>query len=114
MKVRKKNLIQLWKNKGQILEGIKNSIFKPADITEVVNHRMTICKTCALYDIAGTGCVIPGTGPCCDQSKGGCGCSLLFKTNSLSSACPKNLWKAILTPQEEDLLTQSLDIKDFD
>lgn len=108
MKLKKKNLIQIWKSKGQILEGIRNSVFKSQDVEEVARHRMIICKACPLYDTEGVGCIIPGTQPCCNALKLGCGCSLTFKTKSLSSECPKGLWKAVLTEQEEDLLNASL------
>ncbi len=105
MKTRKKNLIQIWKNKDQIVEGIKNSVFKSQDVEEVSKFRITICQTCPSYDTTGINCAVPGTQPCCSE----CGCSLKFKTRSLSSECPKGIWKAILTEQEEDLLTKSLD-----
>ena len=39
----------------------------------------------------GTKCAVKGTAPCCNE----CGCSLLFKTKSLSSACPLDKWKAV-------------------
>jgi hypothetical protein len=108
MKLKKKNLIQIWKSKGQILEGIRNSVFKNEDVEEVARHRMIICKSCPLFDEKGEGCMVPGTQPCCNEQKGGCGCSLNWKTKSLSSECPKGLWKALLTLQEEDLLQASL------
>jgi len=56
------------------------------------------------------GCMFPGTHPCCDKNKGGCGCSLVFKTRSLSSDCPLNKWKAVLTQEEEDKLKEKLGI----
>jgi hypothetical protein len=71
---------------------------------------MTICKTCILYDEIGDGCMVKGTGPCCNQDKGGCGCSLEFKTRSLSSSCPKDKWLAELTVEEERVLNQKLGI----
>lgn len=104
----KKNIIQIWKNKGQILEGITNSIFKKDDVEEIAQHRMQICKRCALYDVHGDGCMVPGTSPCCNQNFGGCGCSLEFKTRALSSDCPLNRWKAILSEEEEDKLKEKL------
>lgn len=107
MKVQKKNLIQIWKAKGQILEGIKNSVFKKEDVEQIADQRMEICKSCSLFDEVGAGCILPGSHPCCDEKKGGCGCSLAFKTRSLSSECPKGRWKAVLTQQEEDLLYES-------
>lgn len=104
------NLLTIWKNKGQILEGIKNSVFKRADVEEVAMERMSICKDCDLYDFKGEGCMVSGTGPCCNKLKGGCGCSLGFKTRSLSSSCPATTpkWEAVMTQQEEDALNAKL------
>jgi hypothetical protein len=104
----KKNIIQIWKNKGQIVEGITNSIFKKEDVEEIAEYRMGICKKCHLYDTQGLGCMVPGTQPCCNEKAGGCGCSLAFKTRSLSSDCPLNKWKAILSEDEENKLNEKL------
>jgi hypothetical protein len=104
----KENIIKLWKTKGQILEGVTNSIFKREDVEEIAKHRMDICLFCDLYTEDNKGCMVAGTTPCCNQELGGCGCSLGFKTRSLSSECPKEHWKAELTQEEEDLINQKL------
>jgi hypothetical protein len=104
----KENIIKIWKSKGQIVEGIVNNIFKREDVEEIAQQRMQICIGCALYDVQGNGCFVPGTEPCCDESKGGCGCSLSLKTRALSSDCPLGKWKAELTKEEEDQLNQKL------
>ena len=104
----KNNIIQLWKVKGQIIEGITNSIFKKEDVEEIAQQRMQICLSCELLDVQGEGCFVKGTQPCCNQDKGGCGCSLSLKTRALSSECPKGYWKAELTEEEEDQLNQKL------
>lgn len=106
----KSNIIQLWKSKGQILEGITNSIFKREDVEAIAHHRMLICTKCKLYDEEGVGCMVPNTQPCCNENLGGCGCSLSLKTRALSSECPLGKWKAELTEEEEDLLNQKLGI----
>jgi len=54
--------------------------------------------------------MVPGTTPCCNQELGGCGCSLKFKTRSLSSECPKGHWKAEMDQSEEDMLNSKLGI----
>lgn len=108
----KQNLFKIWKSKGQIIEGIANSVFKKEDIEIVAEHRLSICKECPshLYDETGDGCMVTGTGPCCDQTKGGCGCSLGFKTRSLSSSCEKGHWDAEINEDEETLLNEKLGI----
>ena len=85
-----------------------NSIFKREDVEEIAKHRMDICKGCDLYTEDDKGCMVKGTAPCCNQTLGGCGCSLGFKTRSLSSECPNGHWKAELTQEEEDLINQKL------
>jgi len=104
----KANLIQIWKSKGQIIEGISNSIFKKEDVEQLAQIRLNICQGCKLYDFSGEGCMVPGTQPCCNEKLGGCGCSLSLKTRALSSECPKGKWKAELTEDEEDKLNQKL------
>ena len=105
-----KNIIQIWKAKGQILEGVKNSVFKKEHVEEIAEARMSICYFCDLYTEDDKGCMVVGTSPCCNQDKGGCGCSLGFKTRSLSADCPMGHWKAELTQEEEDALNQKLNI----
>lgn len=90
-------LKEIWKNRNKILEGITNTILKDKFVEEVANERMKICNECTSN---GNECAIPGTAPCCNE----CGCSLSFKTRSLSSECPLNKWQAILSEEEEDKL----------
>ena len=73
---------------------------------------MLTCTRCNLYDESGKGCMVSGTQPCCDERFGGCGCSLNFKTRSLSSECPLGKWKAELTEHEEGLLKEKLGINE--
>jgi hypothetical protein len=92
------------------MEGIKNNVFKREDVERVADARMEICTNCSIYDPSGEGCMVVGTAPCCNQDKGGCGCSLTFKTRSLSSECPKGYWLAEMTQEEEDKLNEKLGI----
>jgi hypothetical protein len=101
------SLIKIWKNKGKIYEGIKNSIFKQEHIEEIAADRMSKCRECPHIDNEGSKCELPGTAPCC----GLCGCKLSLKTRSLSSACAdegNERWKAVLTEDEEDKLNENL------
>lgn len=104
------NVIRIWRTKGQILEGITNSIFKKEDVEQIAAYRLDICYQCALFDTAGDGCMVTGTQPCCNQNKGGCGCSLNLKVRSLSSSCPLGYWNAEMTQDEEDHLNKKLGI----
>jgi hypothetical protein len=98
------SLIKIWKDKGKIFEGIKNSVFKKEHIEEIASMRMEICESCPHMDTEGSKCYIAGTQPCCGE----CGCKLSFKTRSLSSSCPKSNWTAVTTEEEEDAIMNSL------
>ena len=104
------SIFKIWKNRGQILQGISNSIFKKEDVEEIAKQRYKICADCDLHILHGEGCTIPGTHPCCNEKLGGCGCSLYLKTRALSSECPQGKWGAELTEEEEDLLNEKLGI----
>lgn len=89
-------LIRAWANRGQIVEGIKNSIFKKEDIEEVAALRNEICRTCPNFDTKGDTCAVPGTQPCCTA----CGCCLKFKQRAMAAACPLDKWKAEMSAEE--------------
>lgn len=82
---------EIWKNKWLILEGVKNTIFKKRYVEKVSKERMDICNACDQLDRIGDNCLWEGTQPCCSE----CGCSLEYKTRSLSSECPLGHWKAL-------------------
>lgn len=100
----KQTVLQIWKNKGKILEGVSAFVFKKAHIEEVHDERMAICKACPEIDLVGTKCAMSGAQPCCSN----CGCSLKFKLRSMSSACPLNKWTAILTEDEENQMISQI------
>jgi hypothetical protein len=93
----KSNLKEIWKNRKQILEGITNSVIRDEFVEDVARVRRELCEQCPSK---GDECVMPGTAPCCNE----CGCSLAFKTRSLSSECPLDKWKALMTEEQEDEL----------
>lgn len=101
-----KNLLEIWKNKGQIIEGILNSVFKKEDVEAIAASRIAICNKCDDLDTKGENCLAPGTQPCCSL----CGCSLAFKTRSMSSECPAGKWTSLMSEQEEDMLNEKLDL----
>jgi hypothetical protein len=86
------DLKKIWNNKEQILEGFKNSIIKDEFIESVAELRNEICKSCSFYDTVGTGCMVPGTQPCCSD----CGCNLHMKQRSLSALCGQGKWDAVI------------------
>ena len=98
------SLIEIWKHKGEILEGIKNSVFKNEHVEEIASQRDQICQACDFIDRSGDKCVMPKTQPCC----GVCGCSLQFLQRSLSSKCEKGKWAAVLSEDEADALDDHL------
>jgi hypothetical protein len=98
------NPIRIWKNRGLIMEGIKNNMFKTAHVENIAFFRNEICKDCEFVDLKGINCAVPTTQPCCSE----CGCSLKLKTRSLSSECPKGFWKAELTEAEEQELLKKI------
>lgn len=92
-----------------ILEGIKNSLFKKEHVELIAAERQAICNKCPLIDLKGDKCLMPGTQPCCGE----CGCSLDFKTRSLSSECPHPegpKWEAYMDEDDEDKLNLQLEL----
>jgi hypothetical protein len=87
----------IWENRKAILEGVKNSIVRDEFVEDVARMRHDVCDDCPSK---GKKCAVKGTGPCCNE----CGCSLGFKTRSLSAECPLGKWQAIATEEEEDEL----------
>ena len=90
----------IWENRSQILEGVKNSIVRDELVEDISRMRLDVCYDCDKIDEKGKQCAVKGTQPCCSE----CGCSLAFKTRSLSSECPLGKWDAIATEEEEDKL----------
>ena len=102
--MKKRNLLEKIKtvinNFGKILEGVINSILDDDYVEQVADERNSICSSCEQIDRKGDDCLAPGSQPCCSL----CGCSLYFKTRSLSSDCPAGKWKAVMTEEEEEKL----------
>lgn len=94
------NLKKVWQSRNEILEGIKNNVFKKEAVEAIATERMNTCKACTFFDVEGSNCYVKGTQPCC----GSCGCSLQLKVRSLSSSCPEGKWEPVLTESEEDKL----------
>lgn len=101
-------LTEIFKNRKQIWEGLRNNIFKQDHVEAIYGERMEICKTCENMDTQGIGCHIPNTAPCCNKNTGGCGCSLAVKLRSLSTNCPFDKWKAVVNEQEEDMIKSQI------
>jgi hypothetical protein len=100
-------LSKIWKSKWQIIDGIWYSIFRKQYVEKISKERMAICNVCPFIDRSGESCLAPGTQPCCSK----CGCSLSFKSRSLSSACgdPENTrWFQVMTEEKENEFTKDL------
>jgi hypothetical protein len=93
-------LKEIWKNRKQIMEGVKNAVIRDEYVEEIADHRRDICNTCEHRDDTGKECAMPGTQPCCSL----CGCSLKFKTRALSTECPDGRWFALISEEDEDKL----------
>jgi hypothetical protein len=93
-----------FRNRKQILEGLKNQIFKKEHVEAEAARRWAICKECPSLDTQGSKCMAPGTQPCCSE----CGCSLSLKTRSLSSSCPLEKWLAVMDEDTEEKLREQL------
>lgn len=101
----RQQLMEAFKNRRAIWEGLRNNIFKQEHVEAVYESRLDICKDCEFVKEKGTElCAVPGTGPCCPE----CGCSWSVKLRSLSASCPRGKWDAVLTEQEEQLLNLNL------
>jgi len=103
-RIKNNKVTRLWNNYPLILEGIRNYLFTNDTIEQIALERYTICQACPKLDLVGRDCLAPGTQPCCIE----CGCSLKFKTRSLSSSCPLGKWEAFMSSEEEDNLLANL------
>lgn len=80
----KSSLLDVWKERNKILQGIKNTVIKKNEVEHISKKRMNICDVCPSKSLD-CGKLIKA---CCSE----CGCSLEFKTRSLESKCPLNKW----------------------
>jgi hypothetical protein len=113
IKLNPENVIRIWKNKGQILEGVVNKVFKKDHIEEIASERFAICESniCGMFDADGSSerAVAKGKPSCA-----GCGCALEFKTRCLSCHCHLKdvgqhpLWVDVITPVEETILIERM------
>ncbi len=95
----------IFNNRSQILEGIKNKLFKKEHVEAIAKERWEQhCVRCDSLDRVGKKCTVPKTEPCCGE----CGCSLGLKIRSLSSSCPLDKWNAVLTDEEEEKLNKNI------
>ena len=91
------NVKTIWENKKEILDGIKNRVFKKDAVEAIAAERNKICEGCEFIDKEGHHCLVTRTRPCC----GSCGCSLSLKQRSLSSDCPEGYWDQVLTEEQD-------------
>lgn len=106
-----KTLLEVFRNRKKIFEGIRNSVFTKDTVEAIAKERDAICTGCPEKDVTGDKCLVPMTAPCC----GVCGCKLAWKLRALSEECPHPdgpRWSAILTPEEEGEVNKKLGIND--
>jgi hypothetical protein len=101
-------IIGAFGNIKQIVEGVKNKVFKKEDVEQIADLRWSYCVTCPELDSKGDKCAVNGTQPCC----GDCGCSLGLKLRALSSSCPKGKWPAVVDAKSEKLIKQQIKQKE--
>jgi hypothetical protein len=101
-------IIGAFGNIKQIAEGVKNKIFKKADVEQIADIRWLECSICPALDVVGKTCAVPNTQPCCSD----CGCSLGLKLRALSSSCPKGKWPAIVDAKSEQLIKKQIKQKE--
>ena len=101
-------IIGAFGNIKQIAEGVKNKIFKKADVEQIADIRWLECSICPALDVVGKTCAVPNTQPCCSD----CGCSLGLKLRALSSSCPKGKWPAIVDAKSEQLIKKPIKQKE--
>lgn len=85
----------LKKKISNIFSGIYYSIFKNAFVEMIARRRLMICEPCTYFDKIGTGCIVPGSQPCCEI----CGCRMEWKARSMESRCDKGRWEAETIPE---------------
>lgn len=93
-------------NLSQIYLGWRNNLFPPAKIKELLNttatERLNICEDCPFHSRHHKTPLRPDA-HCTD-----CGCTLSAKTKCLSCNCPQNMWKALMTTEEEQEMLKTL------
>lgn len=122
----KQLLPEIWKNKGQILEGIKNLTFKKEHIEEIKSYRESICKECIWYNKKYKSVkevpeiisqlktnswieeLIDIESPKCIH----CGCNIgenSIKLRCLSCSCPIGKWANVTSEEEESKIKKIIE-----
>jgi len=101
---------ELWENKGKIFTGIWNNFLKKEEIEKLYQERLSICKVCDTYTEEKEGCFSSTfqSVPCCDNRKGGCGCTLVLALKVPAKPCPKNYFPAIISEEDQKKLEEEL------
>lgn len=110
----KEKIQKIWENKEKIAEGLFNEwLSSSKEVKEEIDRRVAICQSneCGHYDAEGIGdnVVVQGKPAC-----GVCGCNIPTKPACMSCTCSlvdigKNpLWGAIMTQEQEDMITAQM------
>lgn len=119
---------EIWKNKSQIAEGIKNLTFKQKDIEELALARKEICKKCIWFNQNQRNKSIEEIPEVIRKLKSlewieeliatdshkcmSCGCGLgvnSIKLRCLSCRCPIGSWSAVTTEEEQIEINKIID-----
>ena len=121
-------LPEIWKNKAQIAEGIKNLAFKQEHIEDLAKFRKSICKQCIWFNKNQKDKSFEDIPESIKRMKSKqwideitssnndkcihCGCGLgehSMKLRCLSCACPVGKWQAVTSTQEQQEIEKIID-----
>ncbi len=124
----KELLPEIWKNKMQIAEGIKNLAFKKEHIEQLAQHRKEICKTCIWFNQNQKGKPLQELPEVITKLKSEewlgqvlstkndkcihCGCGLgehSMKLRATSASCPIGKWLPVTSVEQQQEIEKIID-----
>lgn len=124
----KELLPEIWKNKMQIAEGIKNIAFKKEHIEQLAQHRKEICKTCIWFNQNQKGKPLQELPEVITKLKSEewlgqvlntkndkcihCGCGLgehSMKLRATSASCPIGKWLPVTSVEQQQEIEKIID-----
>lgn len=121
-------LPEIWKNKAQIAEGIKNLAFKQEHIEDLAKYRKSICEQCIWFNKNQKNKSFEESPEPIQRLKTKqwfneitssnndkcihCGCGLgehSMKLRCTSCACPIGKWQPLTTPEEQEQIEKIIE-----